>query len=187
MNALTLLLVAALAACTGQAAPSASPAPAQPTLAPSTSPPPPPEPAVSQNGPPLANPAAVLAWFEGPGKAARVRIPVVLTPDPLGLPPAFLGATPGPAPANALHLKLDDTGLSVGLADRMRGDCPFDVPCAIWVEGTWGAVLSGGPSLPGFDEPGLDEPGPTPHPFRVMDYHGVVTDSATHVQVVKGG
>jgi len=136
---------------------------------------------VSQNGPSLSDPAAALAWFEGPGKAARVRIPVVLTPDPLGLPPAFLGATPGPAPQGALHLKLDDTALSVGLADRMQGDCPFDVPCAIWVEGTWGAVLSGGPDLMGFDEPG-----PTQHPFRVLDYHGRVTDAPTHIRVVSG-
>ena len=133
-------------------------------------------------GPALSDSAALLAWFEGAGKSRRVRIPVVLTPDPLGLGPAFVGSKPGPAPADALHLKLDDTAMSVGLADRMAKDCPFDVPCAIWVEGSWGAVLSGGPGL-GLGGPTLGGPaaGPTPHPFSVRAYGGPVEGDATHV------
>lgn len=178
LRRLTCLGLLALAAC-GRPVP-AAPAPAvSPKEAPVT----------TAQGPALSDSAALLAWFEGDGKGKRVRIPVVLTPDPLGLGPAFIGSTPGPAPEGAVHLKLDDTALSVGLADRMAPDCPFDVPCAIWVEGTWGAVVSGGPDLGGFGGPGIEGPGvggAKQHPFAVRDYGGTVDGPATHVVVVGG-
>lgn len=139
------------------------------------------------HGPALADTAALLAWFEGAGAGKRVRLPIVLVPDPLGLSTAFVGPTPGPAPAGALHLKLDDTSMSVGLADRMAPDCPYDVPCAIVVEGTWGATLAtsiGGPGLGGPALPGMAQ-APTPHPFRVLDYKGVAAGDLTHVVVVE--
>ncbi len=145
-------------------------------------------------GPAVSPASDLLAWFEGEGQDKKVRIPLVVVPDPLGLSKGYIAASAATPEADGLLIRLDDTGMSVGLADRIRNDCPFDVPCAIWVEGTWGALISGGPmGGPGLGGPGLGGPGgpdlsgfdtgPKKHPFAVRDYVGKVQGEAAHILV----
>lgn len=137
-------------------------------------------------GPAVGDAPALLAWFEGDGKSKRVRIPVVINPSPLGLGSGYIAASTSVPAEDGLLLKLDDGGLGVSLADRVRPDCPAGVPCAVWIEGIWGANVASGPSFgpgPGLGGPSLG--GPTKHPFAVRDYIGKVDGDATHVMVAE--
>lgn len=139
-------------------------------------------------GPAVSPASDLLAWFEGEGKDKKVRVPLVIVPDPLGLGKGYIAPSAATPEADGLLVKIDDTGMSVGLADRIRNDCPYDQPCAIWVEGTWGALLSGGPmGGPGLGGPDLSafETGPKKHPFSVRDYKGKVEGEATHILVAE--
>lgn len=131
-------------------------------------------------GPSVTAPAALLSWFQGEGAGKRVRVPVVVTPSPLGLAAGYIAASAAVPEAQGLSLQLDDGTLGVSLADRIRSDCEFDVPCAIWIEGVWGSSLGlpsvGGP-LAGF--------GPPRHPFSVRDYTGKVEGEASAILVLR--
>ena len=141
------------------------------------------------DGPSLADGTALLAWLDGEGAGRRLRLPVVIKPSVLGLASGHIGtvaAAPGP---DAIHVRLDDTAMSVSLADRVRSDCPDGEYSVIWAEGVWGATLGGGPSLggPSVGGPALGGPGlldePTRHPFSVRDYAGRVDGAPSHIQV----
>jgi hypothetical protein len=111
----------------------------------------------------------LIAWFEGEGSGKWVRIPIVVVPQVLGLSSGTLGS---------VKLSLDDTGMSVSLADRVRDDCPYDEPCTIWVEGFWGST---GPSFGGMGMPGEPE-----HTFSTRKYVGKVEGTPTHIKVKTG-
>ncbi len=137
-------------------------------------------------GPAVADAKALLAWFEGEGKGKKVRIPVIINPSPLGLSSGYIAANTAVAEADGLLIKLDDGRLGVSLADRVRPDCDAGVPCAVWIEGIWGAVVSTGPSLGGPGPgPSLGGPsfGPTKHPFSVHGYKGKVEGDAANVLI----
>ena len=142
----------------------------------------------TRQGPAIQPASALLAWFERDGKGRLVQVPVVVVPSPLGLASGHVAAAPAADASTALSLKLDYTAMSVSLADQIRPDCPYGEPCAIWVEGYWGATIE----APGLDfgGPGLDFGGPatqTPkrHPFSVRRYLGRVTEAASHVRLVE--
>lgn len=138
---------------------------------------------ITTQGPAIDDAVALLAWFNGEGAGRRVKLPIVLTPNPLGLGTAFIGAVPGSAPDGAVWLALDDTAMSVGLNTRLQVDCPWNQPCAIWIEGIWGATLSGWPGLGLEGRPGLRSP--KAHPFSVRGYGGPVSDkTGSHVLLV---
>ena len=137
-------------------------------------------------GPAIQPASELLAWFEGSGKGRLVQVPVVVVPSPLGLASGYVAGSTAADSANGLLLKLDDTGMSVSLAEKIRPDCAYDEPCAIWVEGYWGATVS----MPGLDfgGPGLDGPAmdtPKKHPFSVRRYVGRVTATAQHVRLAE--
>ncbi len=131
-------------------------------------------------GPSVAAPAALLSWFEGEGAGKRVRVPVVVKPSPLGLSSGYIAANAAVPEAQGLSLQLDDSTLGVSLADRIRSDCEFDVPCLIWIEGQWGSSLG----LPSFGGP-LASAGPKRHPFSVRDYAGKVSGEAATILVLR--
>ena len=140
-----------------------------------------------QQGPAIQPSSALLAWFESDGKRQLVQVPVVVVPSPLGLNAGYVATSPGGDAGSALSLKLDDTAMSVSLADQIRSDCAYDEPCAIWVEGYWGATIEA-PGL-NFGGPGLDFGGPaadTPkrHPFSVRRYVGLVQEAEPYIRVV---
>lgn len=83
-----------------------------------------------EDGPLVADTAALRAWLVA-GGARTVLVPVQVRVDALGVGDARIGALP---------VRLDDTALGVALHDRVRQACP-DATCAILVEGRWGAVL----------------------------------------------
>jgi hypothetical protein len=136
-------------------------------------------------GPAIQPASALLEWFEGPGKGRLVQVPVVVVPSPLGLASGYVAGAPAADASGALSLKLDDTAMSVSLADNIRPDCAYDEPCAIWVEGYWGATLAmPGPSFGGPDFGGPATDTPKRHPFSVRRYVGRVTTAAPNVRLV---
>jgi hypothetical protein len=132
-------------------------------------------------GPAIQPASELLAWFEGPGKGRLVQVPVVVVPSPLGLASGRVAGSTADDASAALSLKLDDTGMSVSLADKIRPDCAYDEPCAIWVEGYWGATVS----LPGLDFGGPAMDTPKRHPFSVRRYVGRVTAPAQHIRLAE--
>lgn len=167
------MILLLLAACAGHAAP---PAPEPPVPHPMT-----PEPERTfEEGPPIADAAALLGWLEGTGKR-RVRLPVVVAFEPLGVRRAWVGNGGAEPPEGALLLKLDDTAMGVALLDHLRRACgEAAATCAVWLEGTWGPVIAGMPAMPGFDT------GPKLHDFAVRRFVGRADASATHAQVEAG-
>lgn len=165
-----------LAGCNGRAS---APDPETPT----------PEPTVSETafveGPALTPAADLLAWFEGEGEGKLVQVPVVVTPSPLGIGGGHVGGSASAPAEGALHLKLDDTAMSVSLADRLRADCSPGAPCAIWVEGIWGATVPN-PSPSELGLPPGPSFGPEKHPFSVRRYVGPVQGEVTHIRVSAG-
>jgi hypothetical protein len=161
-------LVGALALAGCASAPVAAPAPLAPETAvarPLTADPP----LAVEDGPAVADPAALLAWLEA-GGARRVQLPVVLTfaPSRLGVAAAAVGAAPG-----ALPVRLDDAALGVALLDHARRLCPEGPTCAVWLEGRWGARdLAAELGAP---------PGPA-HGFTVLRVLGPADAAATHAR-----
>ena len=190
-----LLAVALLTACAARGAdPSAARAdPPDPTTEPAVAKPLTPAPARTYvDGAALDDDAALLSWLEASGGKA-LRLPVRLTFDDehrLAIQAATVGGVP---------LKLDDTAMGVAVLDQVRRLCPAGEPgCTVWLEGTWGAVLSGvpmpglsGPGGPGLagPGPGLVGPGgpgpagPTRHPFAVRRVGGPVDGTPTAAQI----
>lgn len=174
------LLVALLVGCAGRAATAASPPSPEPPVA---TPPRPmtPSPDVPfADGPAIDDQAALRAWLAA-AKAdrRRVRLPVVVVFDALGVQKAWIG-NGGDAPADgAVLLKLDDTAMGVSLLDRLRQACPART-CAVWLEGTWGPVLEVGGqpalALPGFDS------GPPRETFAVRRFVGLADATATRTR-----
>ena len=89
----------------------------------------------------------------------------------LGVSPAAITDRAG---GPGLEVDLDDTALSIGLADRLRSDCARDEHCAVWVEGTWGRLI---------EVPTLGV-GPRRSAFTVRRYLGLVEGSAPRILVL---
>jgi len=145
-------------------------------------------------GPPLSPSGPLLTWLAGHGGADRklLRLPVVITfsnPGRFAIGTAFVGTAAGDPPADAILLKLDGTGLSVGLVEQVRNRCADNsqMTCVLWLDGLWGpridAPFGGGPGGPGPGGPGGPGPGaaePGRHPFAVVAV-GEVVDPATAI------
>jgi hypothetical protein len=152
----TVVAVACLGAGPPQGMPSPPSTPTVESPVPSDSP-------RTVQGPAVEPVSALIAWLEGDGGKKLVQLPVVVVPSVLGLASGRLGG---------VEIRLDDAAMSVSLADRIRKDCPMDVECAIWVEGTWGANV----------DLGLGGGEPT---FSVREYRGKVEGVGTFVRVVE--
>ncbi len=179
LRALPLLVAVAALACNGPGGPPLeSPAP-ETSVTPTN-------PDASDRfvqGPPLAPRADLLAWLEGDGEGALLQIPVVVHLSPLGIDSAHIGAQADAPRDDAVRLKLDDTALGISLAERLREHCSDGDPCIVWLEGQWGATVSG--PGPDFAFPGADD-APEKHPFSVRKVVGPVTGAPTHLRVASG-
>ena len=122
----------------------------------------------------VSPPEALLQWFQGEGSGQRVRVPMVVTPSPLGVSTGYIAASAKVPEAEGLSLHLDDSALGIALADRIRTDCPADVPCAVWVEGHFG------PTVVSLEPPGSSTGDPRPT-FSVRAYVGLVEGPAPTV------
>lgn len=74
----------------------------------------------------------LLAWLES--SKGSIQLPVEVRRSVLGIDGGtVLGAN--------LDLRLDDTRMGIGLADQLGVVCGDEGPCAVWLEGEWGATL----------------------------------------------
>ena len=139
-------------------------------------------------GPAIEPAGPLLDWLnktakgEG-GKRPRIRLPVAVRfEDEYRL--AFGDVTIGrtmTAQADAIHLSLDDTGLSNPLLQSVAARCPKDAPgCVLLLEGYWGALVEGGP-------PDIVMPGEAKKwPFAVLKVHGLLdagSADGSHAQI----
>jgi hypothetical protein len=143
-----------------------------------------------KEGPAIEPAGPLLDWLNknvkgADGKRQRIRLPVAVRfEDQYRL--AFGDVTVGrslaaPAP-DAIHLTLDDTGLSMPLLPAVTSRCPKDAPgCVMLIEGYWGALVEGGP-------PDVVMPGEAKKwPFSVLKVHGLIeagAAEAAHAQLV---
>ncbi len=116
-------------------------------------------------GPRITPTAELLAWLQTPAQPRRrIRLPVVVEFDELGIRDCFVGDDD-----DRLAIRIDDTALGISLVDRLRGDHPGG-RCVVWLEGYWGALVSGGPELP--------EQGEKRWPFAVLGQPEAIADLA---------
>ncbi|TVQ87410.1 MAG: hypothetical protein EA397_19030 [Deltaproteobacteria bacterium] len=152
-------------------------------------------------GPALTPHNLLFEWLNTQAGSKTLRLPVVIKASPLGITSAHLAENASPH-SQKHPLKLDQGALGVPLHERLPKICD-EGPCAVWLEGTWGSNVSGGPSLPGPGGPSMPGPsGPTlpgpdtpspesegapvtqiPKPFTVRKLIGPVEGSATHIYV----
>lgn len=123
------------------------------------------------DGPPCQPADALLAWLDAAG-GKRIRLPVRVSPSPLGISRGTLGDGPG-----ALEVKLDSGALSMTLAQHVQRHCPASGPCLVWMEGTWGPTVTGP----------LSPPGPAKPTFAVRDVIGPVQAGDAQRAQVQGG
>ncbi|MDP2304938.1 MAG: hypothetical protein Q8P18_02810 [Pseudomonadota bacterium] len=163
-GALLLLLLG----CAARPAPASRPPPSlEPTVATPLTPPPA---RTFDDGPAVADPAAVLTWLDA-GRGRRVQLPVVVQFDDQHRL-AVTGASIG---AGGVPLKLDDTAMGIALIDQLRTLCPPGPACTVWLEGTWGPLMEGMPDF------GTDA-GPARHDFAVRRVVGLADATATQVR-----
>ena len=137
-------------------------------------------------GPALVPTDDLLAWLETRAGTRVLRLPVIVAASPLGVTSAFIGAHAGADPATMIALQLDQGALGVALHERLPLACQGS-PCAVWLEGSWGSLVSvaatrSGPGGPSLDGPANPEASDS-KPFTVRDLIGPVEGSATHILV----
>jgi len=128
-------------------------------------------------GPPLSPAGPLLEWLEGVKAAAGprklLRLPVVVRFEDdyrLALSEAVVGVSEAAFDdAEALRLKLDDTGMGVSLLEAVKRLCT-GLSCAVWLEGHWGTLLTGPLARRALAGAGTDPR----HPFAVLRVQGTV-------------
>jgi len=148
-------------------------APPEPTLQPAA-----PEVAVTApkfiDGPSLKPSPALRQWLSD-NKGRTIRLPLAIRMSGFDVGPAWIGMDGSEPLEDSIHVSLDQGALGVGLLERLSPLC--DEPpstCVVWLQGKWGATVSGGPSLEG-----IDLPGPPKEPFSVREVVGRVQSSDT--------
>ena len=126
------------------------------------------------------------AWLAGEALGETLRVPVAVESSPLGVTGAWIygGQDPGDE-APGLAVRLDDTRLGIGLADRLRSLCDQE-RCTVWIRATVGET--GGPTGPA-GPGGLAGPGETAGDDRITlilsDVEGVVDEEKPTVSIVE--
>ena len=141
-------------------------------------------------GPPLQPAEALVSWLQGaasPGQDPKpfIRLPVVIRFEDslkLGIHEAWIGGSDAEIGEGSVALRLDDTGMSVGVLDHILDRIPAeDVHCVVWLEGTWGPLVD----LPMPQIPG--EPPDTRDVFAVRRVGEMVTPGqGTHAHIEAG-
>ncbi len=137
-------------------------------------------------GPALVPTDALLTWLETRAGTRILRLPVIVSASPLGVSSAFIGAHAGVDPATMIELQLDQGALGIALHERLPIACQSG-PCAVWLEGSWGSLVSvaatrSGPGGPSLDGPASPEASDR-MPFTVRRLIGPVEGAATHILV----
>lgn len=114
-------------------------------------------------GPMVLPKADLLAYFEGQEGSPVYKVPVVFVYDDEGfhMKEVFIGVSEDMDDADKLLLDPDDSGLGIGLDDRLRSTFEGAKVCHAWLIGKWGALLD-------LDLPGM-EPEEGVYPFTVHD------------------
>jgi hypothetical protein len=130
-------------------------------------------------GPALEPPGPLLSWLED-REGATVRLPVTIELRREGLravDSAYLGDS-----ERGISLDLDDTTMGVALTTQLAEICPdARRRCRVWLVGSWGPPLAGGPRLAPPGDAGLDDDGS--HPFTVRSVEGEIADSDSALRV----
>ncbi len=193
LAALLALSLAACAAGTAGTSPENTPAEAETeadtgadaTPAPTEKSPTPesPEQAVTEpvfvDGPAITPAAELATWLAGK-KGSLLRLPLVVEVTGWSVGPAWIGMTDADAPADAVHIELDQGALGVGLTERLTPLCGEPpARCVVWIQGYWG------PNVPMPELPLM--PGETKkEPFAVREVVGLVAEGDTpHVKVLQ--
>ncbi len=114
-------------------------------------------------GPKILPREELLAFFENQEGKPTFKIPVVLLygdGSSLGLNEAFIGVAEDMDEADKLLIEPDDSGLGIGMDDRVRDAFGDQKVCHAWLIGKWGPLL---------DMPGMDDSEEGVYPFTVHD------------------
>lgn len=112
---------------------------------------------------------ALERWLEGQDAASILRVPIGLKLTPLGVQRAWI--MDGDSGGEGLAVRLDDSRLGVGLAERVRSLCEED-SCEIWVRATKG------PAMPELSPTEADEP-----VLTVISVEGRITEAQPAISV----
>ncbi len=133
-------------------------------------------------GPAIHPSTELLEWLDGLERndpRPLIRLPVVIeytSPRGISIAGAWIGGPGVKQGPDTIRLRLDDGGMGISLVETARGHCHGDGPCALWLEGHWGALVSPAPpsgergdDIPSFAVLGVQGPvgedGPG-HPLR---------------------
>lgn len=114
-------------------------------------------------GPKILPREELLAYFENQEGKPTYKIPVVLRHGdgfPGGMDEVFIGVAEDMDEADKLLLEPDDSGLGIGLAERVRDAFGDQKICHAWLIGKWGPLI---------DMPGMDDSEEGVYPFTVHD------------------
>ena len=140
-----------------------------------------------EEGTPLQPSSALLAWLQGLNNGTQgpdpfIRLPVVLRFEDtlkLGIHEAWIGGSNDDVGQDSIAIRLDDTGMSVGVLDQVLDRIPpDDLSYVVWLEGTWGPLVD----LPMPEIPG--EPPDAREVFAVRRVGDAVTPGqGTHAHI----
>ena len=104
------------------------------------------------------------------GKRIYFKIPVIFkmrTDFPGAVQEAFIGVTPDLDEDEKVRLDIDDSGMGIGLSDRLLSLCDGAQVCKGWLFGFWGPLMDIEiiPDLSSDEKPG----GPPKYPFAMRD------------------
>jgi hypothetical protein len=110
-------------------------------------------------GPRILPREALIAFFESQEHKPTVKIPVILSFSDEADEEVYIAVSEDIDAADKVLLDLDDSGLGVGMEERVEAAFGDQRICHAWLIGKWGALL---------EIPGLELPEGT-YPFTVHD------------------
>ena len=97
-----------------------------------------------EQGPPIDE--GLVTWLDAEAIGRRIQLPIEIYSGPLGIESSYLRAG-----NTEIEIDLDTTAMSLDLPMQLKPYCS-SYPCRVWLEGTWGALISDSPqeNLPVF-------------------------------------
>lgn len=81
---------------------------------------------------------SLVAWLDAQAAGRMVQLPVDVSIGPSGLNSSYLRAG-----NTKIEIKLDTGAMSIDLSMHLKPHCS-SYPCKVWLEGTWGELISHG-------------------------------------------
>ncbi len=91
---------------------------------------------VFELGPPINE--YLISWLDTEAAGRTLQLPVDIHSGPIGVEAAYLRAG-----NTEIEIDLDTTAMSLDLPMHLKPYCN-SYPCRVWIEGTWGALISDG-------------------------------------------